>query len=75
MLDVLHGHWWLDSGQIGMRFGDDPPNAIIEGIEDFGGALNACEHDRYSRQRDALKNRGKTPPKPTGRSTPRTPKR
>lgn len=65
VIDVLrvHKHW--DKGQATLVLGDATPDCLIEGVEDFDGAYNACEHDRYQRTR----------PKPPPAGSPKNAKR
>lgn len=53
--DVTKAAWWLSEEAAHVGLGDDPPNILKEGLEEFSGALNACENERWRRLNEQRK--------------------
>jgi hypothetical protein len=46
----MRSHRWFERGELALKWGDDPPAALMTGIEIYAGALNAIgEHDHQKR--------------------------
>jgi hypothetical protein len=50
VIAVTRSHRWFEKGELALKWGDDPPAALMAGIEVYAGALNAVQaHDDQKR--------------------------
>lgn len=66
---VQDAYPWAESGELRLRWGADPPHALILGVEVYRRALRATQaHDTErrdeARRREAERNKPKRPPDP-----------
>jgi hypothetical protein len=49
--EVMRLYRWFESGQLALAIGSDPPNALVEAIGIYHGALSSVRaHDTRARQ-------------------------
>jgi hypothetical protein len=71
--DVIRAHRWWDKGELGLRFGEDPPHALLLAIEIYAATMASVRaHDlqKEAEERERAKRNDKPPPGPGPRGRP-----